>query len=89
MARLSRADILESMIKNVPVQHFGEVKDIADATIFLFSPAGDFISGDVIVVDGGAWHRQGTAGSGMPYPESVLSESVVRGVKGMKRESKL
>lgn len=89
MARLSRADLLESMTKNVPLQHFGNVKDIADATIFLFSPTGDFISGDVIVVDGGAWHRQGTAGSGLPYPESVLSENVVGGVKGMKRESKL
>lgn len=89
MARLSRADVLETMIKNVPVQHFGEVKDIADATIFLFSPAGDFISGDVIVVDGGAWHRQGTAGYGMPYPECVLSDGIVEGVRGMKRESKL
>lgn len=89
MARLSRADLREAMIKNIPVQRFGNVSDIADTTIFLFSPAGDFISGDVIVVDGGAWHLQGTVGSGLPYPESVLSTDVVEGVKGMKRESKL
>lgn len=89
MARLSRADLLESMTKNIPVQHLGTVSNIADATIFLLSPAGDFISGDVIVVDGGAWHRQGTAGSGLPYPQSVLSGSVVEGVKGMKGGSKL
>lgn len=89
MARLSRADLLESLTKNIPLQHLGTVSDVADATIFLLSPAGDFISGDVIVVDGGAWHRQGAVGSGLPYPQSVLSESVVEGVKGMKRESKL
>lgn len=85
MKRLARADLLESMAKAVPVQHFGKVSDIADATVFLFSPAGDFISGDVVVVDGGAWHRQGAAGSGLPYPESVLGAGVVEGVKGAKK----
>lgn len=87
MARLARADLLETMAKAVPVQHFGKVSDIADATVFLFSPAGDFISGDVIVVDGGAWHQPGATGSGLLYPESVLSAGVVEGVKGMRRGS--
>lgn len=77
------------MAKDIPIQRLGTVNDIADATIFLFSPAGDFISGDVIVVDGGAWHRQGNVRSGLSYPENVLSESVVEGVKGMKGGSKL
>lgn len=84
MKRLSRPELLADMAKMVPIQRFGKISEIADATVFLFSPAGDFVSGDVLVVDGGAWHRQGAAGSGLPYPESVMSSKVVEGVKGMK-----
>ena len=73
----------------VPIQRFGHAHEIADATIYLLSPAGDYVSGDVIVVDGGAWHRQGT--SALPYPESIMREGVVEGVKGMRgaKDSKL
>lgn len=89
MARLSRPDKLVAMQKSIPLQRMGRISEIADATIFLLSSAGDFISGDIIVVDGGAWHRPGSSGSGLGYPESVMSERVVEGVKGMKKESKL
>ncbi|KAL7330364.1 peroxisomal 2 4-dienoyl-CoA reductase sps19 [Mucor circinelloides] len=39
----------------VPMQRMGEVQDIAHATVFLFSEAATYISGVVLVVDGGAW----------------------------------
>ncbi|KAH8146990.1 uncharacterized protein LAJ45_09071 [Morchella importuna] len=89
MSRLSQPDVLAALARAIPLQRFGTVSEIADATVFLLSPAGDFISGTTLVVDGGAWHRQGGGGSGVEYPESVLTEGVVEGVEGRKRESKL
>lgn len=89
MTRLSRPDALAAVARSIPLQRFGTVSEIADATVFLLGPAGDFISGTTLVVDGGAWHRQGSGGSGVEYPESVLTEGVVEGVGGRRRESKL
>lgn len=89
MTRLSRPDALAAVARSIPLQRFGTVSEIADATVFLLGPAGDFISGTTLVVDGGAWHRQGSGGSGVEYPESVLTEGVVERVEGRKRESKL
>lgn len=59
---------------------------LPDATIYLFSSAGDYVTGDIIVVDGGSWHRQGGEGMGMTYPEAVISQEVVQGVSGMKKD---
>ena len=39
----------------VPMQRMGEVQDIANAALFLASPAADYISGWNIVVDGGSF----------------------------------
>jgi len=47
----------------------GDSRDIANAAVFLFSDAASFISGQVLVVDGGSEHLRGPA---LPYPESVL-----------------
>jgi 2,4-dienoyl-CoA reductase [(3E)-enoyl-CoA-producing], peroxisomal len=82
MARLSQPEMLEALEKSIPIQRMGKVKEIADATIYLLSSAGDFVSGDVIVVDGGAWHRQSSL---TEYPEAVTRVGVVEGVKGMKK----
>ncbi|CAZ80934.1 unnamed protein product [Tuber melanosporum] len=89
MARLSRPEVASGAERAIPIQRLGHVHEIADATIYLLSPAGDYVSGDVIVVDGGAWHRQGA--SAFPYPESVTRKGVVEGVKGAKKakDSKL
>lgn len=40
----------------IPLQRVGRTKDIANATIFLLSPAAEWITGTVMVVDGGFWH---------------------------------
>ena len=41
------------MIGNIPLGTFGETKDIAEAVVFLASPAARYITGQVIAVDGG------------------------------------
>jgi len=83
MERLSRAD--NDPGKSTPLQRWGKAHEIADATVFLFSQAGSFITGDIIVVDGGSWHRQGSNMGGTKYPDILLAGSVIEGVKGMKK----
>ncbi len=41
--------------RKVPLQRYGSVKEIADGTVYLFSDAGSFVNGGVLVVDGGDW----------------------------------
>lgn len=43
--------IREEMTKNIPLQHFGQVEDIANAAVFLAKSP--YITGQVINVDGG------------------------------------
>ena len=84
MARLSRPEDAERAKKAVPVQRWGTVREIADASVFLLSETGGFVNGAVIVVDGGAW-RMGTAGMGGEYPSFLMSGREVEGVKGRRR----
>ena len=80
LRRLSSPALREEAIRSVPVQRFGLIKDIADATIFLFSDTGNFVNGACIDVDGGAWRVQGGARSGgRPYPASVLPAKATSG----------
>jgi NAD(P)-dependent dehydrogenase (short-subunit alcohol dehydrogenase family) len=47
----------ERELATIPAGHFGDVADIAEACAYLASPAGAFINGAGLVVDGGrAWH---------------------------------
>jgi 3-oxoacyl-[acyl-carrier protein] reductase len=39
--------------KEIPAQRFGEPEDIAELAVFLASPGAGYITGQVIVVDGG------------------------------------
>ena len=75
----------------IPSGRYGTVKEIADATVFLFSDAGNYVNGDTIVVDGGAWHTAGAnPGADFQYPDFLLSGKEVEGVGGMKKgKSKL
>ena len=41
--------------KNIPAGRWGSPADIAQAVAFLASPAGDWITGSIFVVDGGEW----------------------------------
>lgn len=40
----------------IPLQTLGTPRDIAESTVYLFSPAASYVTGTVQVVDGGAWH---------------------------------
>jgi len=45
-------DVLDDIVET-PIPHPGTVEDIANGVIFLVSPAGRFISGESLMVDGG------------------------------------
>ncbi|KIJ33031.1 hypothetical protein M422DRAFT_76509 [Sphaerobolus stellatus SS14] len=73
MERLSARDDQGRRIdsaQHIPLQRMGETQDIGNTTIFLFSDAANYITGQVFVVDGGSMHT-GVLGHG--YPESVLN----------------
>ncbi|KAK4215309.1 peroxisomal 2,4-dienoyl-CoA reductase [Rhypophila decipiens] len=95
MERLASSQIAaEEMGRQIPSGRMGSVRDIADATVFLFSDAGNYINGTNIVVDGAGWRRQGGLGVGldkdMAYPDFLLAGEVSKNVKtGRKETSKL
>lgn len=84
MARLSKPDNNSRTGKKIPIGRWGTVKEIADATIFLFSDAGNFVNGETLVVDGGAWRTAGL-GNSFEYPDFLLSGEAVTGVAGGKK----
>ncbi len=50
------------MIKRgVPLGRFGAAEDIANMAVYLASPAGNYITGATMVVDGGEWLQKGMA----------------------------
>jgi 2,4-dienoyl-CoA reductase [(3E)-enoyl-CoA-producing], peroxisomal len=53
----------------LPMGRKGDSRDIANATVFLFSDAASFISGQILVVDGASEHLRVPM---LPYPQSVL-----------------
>lgn len=63
----------ESPDSKVPLQRWGTTQDIAEATVFLFSPAASYVTGTVQVVDGGFWHMGNFAGS--LYPSVVINQN--------------
>ena len=46
-------DVQDQIKSEIPLGHFGETSDIANATIFLASPDSRYITGQVLTVDGG------------------------------------
>ena len=49
MERLARKEGNEQVRKRVPLGRYGTVKEIADATVFLFGDTGNFVSGQTLV----------------------------------------
>ena len=45
--------------RGVPLGRFGKAEDIANMALYLASPAGDYITGATMVVDGGEWLQKG------------------------------
>ncbi|KAJ3809671.1 hypothetical protein EV368DRAFT_42645 [Lentinula lateritia] len=73
MQRLSNlADGIGSLF---PLGRVGEIKDVANATVFLFSEAASYITGQIVVVDGAMEHMRQFQ---FPYPQAVLDPGSVR-----------
>lgn len=53
MTSILKEGIKDAMIKNIPLCSFGKPKDIANLVAFLASEESDYITGQVIKVDGG------------------------------------
>ena len=49
MERLSRSSDSAASMRNVPLGRYGTVKEIADATVYLFSDAGNYVNGQTLV----------------------------------------
>ena len=54
-------EALESRARHVPLGRWGAPRDIANAVTFLASPAASWITGTILVVDGGEWLARSTA----------------------------
>jgi 7-alpha-hydroxysteroid dehydrogenase len=50
---LTNDELREEMVRRTPLRRLGEPDDIALAVLYLCSPAGDFVTGKVLEVDGG------------------------------------
>ncbi|KAK3323905.1 hypothetical protein B0T19DRAFT_486183 [Cercophora scortea] len=95
MGRLASSKMDEKLLnRGIPIGRMGSVRDIADATVYLFSDAGNYVNGTNIVVDGAGWRRQGGMSvgvdEGMVYPDFLLSGETSKHVNdGRKPKSKL
>jgi 2,4-dienoyl-CoA reductase [(3E)-enoyl-CoA-producing], peroxisomal len=91
MDRLSKKlspDDASGKLSRIPLGRWGKVKEISDATVYLFSDAGNYVTGQTTIVDGGAWHTAaGSPGGDFAYLEFILSGEEVSGVAGSKRKS--
>lgn len=62
---------LDSFTSKVPMGRLGTTRDIAEATVYLFSPAASYVTGTVQIVDGGAWHTGNNSTSHL-YPVKLV-----------------
>lgn len=50
-----RVAFREAMLKNIPMRRRGTPAEVAQAAMFLASPAADYVTGEVLAVNGGAF----------------------------------
>ncbi len=48
-----KPEVAEPALRSLPLSRFGEPEDVASLALYLASPASDFVTGAVFVVDGG------------------------------------
>jgi 3-oxoacyl-[acyl-carrier protein] reductase len=60
-------ELVTTLVRNIPWGRAGTPADIAHAALFLASPEADFITGEVLSVDGGA----GTGRTYLPYSRTT------------------
>jgi 2,4-dienoyl-CoA reductase [(3E)-enoyl-CoA-producing], peroxisomal len=93
MSRLGSPDMVKlakGKVPGIPSGRWGLVKEIADATVYLFGDAGNYVNGHILVVDGASWRRPVGVGldRGMEYPNFLLTGEFAKGAKSG-RKSKL
>jgi len=69
MARpaLDQAGVISKVVRTMPLRQLARAKDIARAALFLASPDADFITGEVLSVDGGS----STGRTYLPYSRTT------------------
>eukprot|EP01083_Nonionella_stella_P126269 382116_1 len=68
----------------IPLQRLGTKKEIADACVFLVSDAASFITGEMLVVDGGEWLMSG-AERGNMYFDNPMVKQMITGMKSKRK----
>lgn len=53
MTAILKEDLRAEVLKRIPLNCFGQPEDVAQAALFLAGPGGRYITGQVLVVDGG------------------------------------
>lgn len=95
MERLASSTATQSKEANaaVPSGRLGTVRDIADATVWIFSDAANYVNGHVLVVDGASWRSPGAMAVGldpdMKYPNFLITGHSKNIKTGKKENSKL
>jgi NAD(P)-dependent dehydrogenase (short-subunit alcohol dehydrogenase family) len=56
--------VRDALIGKVPLRRFGTDQEIADAAAYLVSDYAGYVTGEVLVADGGAWLEKGMFGLG-------------------------
>jgi len=68
MDRLGKGGAKEAWIRSVPLQRLGSSADVANTALFLFSEAANWITGQLLVVDGASEYTRPAIG----YPDIVV-----------------
>ena len=55
MKRLAPLGADKKIASEIPLRRLGSISDISNAALFLVSPAASYITGEILVVDGGQW----------------------------------
>ena len=71
----------------IPLQRFGTKKEIADACVFLCSDAASYITGEMLVVDGGSWLMSGGQ-TGNMYFENPMIKQAILGMRAKRKQNK-
>ena len=53
MTAVLNEDIRKALLEKIPLASFGQAEDVANAALYLAGPSGRYITGQVLVVDGG------------------------------------
>jgi NAD(P)-dependent dehydrogenase (short-subunit alcohol dehydrogenase family) len=57
--------VREAVLSKIPARRFGRPEEVANACAYLVSDFSDYVTGDVLVLDGGAWLEKGMFGLGL------------------------